>query len=88
MDGRLLLAWIAMLLGFAAPARTEDSVLADQIVVARDGGSRGRRLRDHAGDLDGRPARGLGMRLHPGRWRVAVIASGGTARRAFTVRGG
>ena len=27
----------------------------------------------------------LGIRLHPGRWRVAVAAPGGTARRAFRI---
>jgi hypothetical protein len=32
-------------------------------------------------------ARLLGMRLRPARWRVAVTAPGGTARRAFTVGG-
>src|SRR5688572_29227856 len=40
MDGRLLLAWIAMLPGFAVPAtaRADDAGIADEIVVARDGG--------------------------------------------------
>ena len=62
-----------MLPGFAAPAtaRAAEPGIADEIVVARDGGlTRSERAR--AG-------------VTPGRWRVSVAVPGGTARRAFRI---